>query len=95
MTLSGSLPGPWPGVLVRRHIWLRHWEGDAFSASRILNIPFKDEKLFGEDLKPLLIGNQEKQKVFPSTNKEQSKKPQSFCPSGSGFKSQGANKLPV
>lgn len=79
------------GVLARRHIWLHQWEVDASSASRILNLPFKGEKLFGEALKRLLVENTEKQKVLPSTKKDPPKKTQSFHPSGSGFKPRGFN----
>lgn len=63
------------GVLARRHIWLCQWKGDTGS-SRILNLPFKGEKLFGEGLEPL-IENQDKQKVLPSSKKDSQKKPHS------------------
>lgn len=64
-------------------MWLRHWEGDAGSASRLVGVPFKGEKLFGETLEPLLMENKDKQKVLVSNKKEPPKKNQFFCPLGS------------
>lgn len=76
------------GVMARRHIWLRHWQGDAASSSRILNLPFKGERLFGDELEPLLIKDSEKHKVLPS-KKEPAKKVLSFRSFSSSFKPKG------
>lgn len=73
-------------VLARRHIWLRHWKGDLASYSRIVNLPFKGERLFGEDLEPMLIEDANKRKVLPSNKKQPFKKSQPFRGYSMGFK---------
>lgn len=35
-------------VVARRSLWLRQWDGDAASMTRVISIPFKDGKLFSK-----------------------------------------------
>lgn len=70
------------GVVARRNVWLRHWQGDAGSAARLVSSSFKGEKLVGESLEPLLVEDKDKRKVLVSTKKEAPKKSRSFRPSG-------------
>lgn len=74
------------GVMARGHIWLRQWQGDSASSSRIINLPFRGGKLFGEDLEPMLIENEDKHKGLPSTKKPTQKKVQPFQGFSLGFK---------
>lgn len=62
------------GILARRNFWLRHWEGDSVSVTRIINIPFEGEKYFGEALKPLLVESKDKHMVLTSNKKAPPKK---------------------
>lgn len=75
-------------VMARRHIWLRNWQGDPLSSSRVVNLSFKGEKLFGKDLEPLLVEDSEKRKVLPS-KKVQTKKSYPFRSFSSGPKFRG------
>ncbi|KAJ6653623.1 hypothetical protein lerEdw1_009057 [Lerista edwardsae] len=56
-------------VTVRQNTWLRHWDVDAASQSRVIGLPFKGEKLFGEALVPLLVESKGKKGVLPSREK--------------------------
>lgn len=53
-------------VVARHNLWLHQWEGDAASLSKVVSIPFKGGKLFGQDLDPLLIESKDKRKFIPS-----------------------------
>lgn len=78
-------------VTARRNIWLRHWDVDAGSQSRLVGVPFKGSKLFGEALDPILIENRDKRKVLPSNRKvlHKAKTAISFRPQRGDFRKEG------
>lgn len=49
-------------------LWLRHWQADMCSKWRLASAPFKERKLFGETLDPILVENKDKRKVLPSSH---------------------------
>ncbi|KAJ6658850.1 hypothetical protein lerEdw1_019773 [Lerista edwardsae] len=61
-------------VAARRNTWLRQWDMDATSQAKVVGIPFKGDKLFGEDLVPLLVETKGKKQALPT--RERSIKPQ-------------------
>lgn len=69
-TLQFSARALATNAVARQHLWLRQWEGDSASLSRVVNIPFKGGKLFGQDLESLLIESKGKRKVLPSGKKD-------------------------
>lgn len=67
-------------------IWLRNWDGDTGSQSKLANFPFEGEKLFGSALELLLVESKDKRKVLPSAKKDPPKvKKSSFWPFKSPF----------
>lgn len=75
-------------VVARRSVWLRHWEVDQGSQSRLAAFPFMGEKLFGQTLDPLLVENKDKRKVLPTNKRDFPKqKPASFFRPRSSFRS--------
>lgn len=50
-------------VATRRALWLRSWNGEAGSHSKLVNLPFEGGKLFGKTLDPKLVEAKDKRKV--------------------------------
>lgn len=57
-------------MVTRRNVWLRHWDVDQGSQSRLLAFPFRGEKLFGQTLDPLLVESKDKRKVLPTNKRD-------------------------
>lgn len=47
-------------VATRRALWLRSWNGEAGSHSKLVNLPFEGGKLFGKTLDPNLVEAKDK-----------------------------------
>ncbi|XP_071977730.1 lamina-associated polypeptide 2, isoforms alpha/zeta-like [Engystomops pustulosus] len=56
---------------VRRAIWLRQWGGDVKSKTKLCNIPFTGDFMFGAELDTLLEKASDKKKGFPEIKKPQ------------------------
>lgn len=67
-------------VAARRSVWLRRWEVDQGSQSRLAAFPFAGDKLFGQTLDPLLVENKDKKKVLPTIKKDPPKGRATFFP---------------
>lgn len=46
--------------------WLQYWDVDAASQAKVVGLPFKSNKLFGDAFDSLLIEMKGKKKVLPS-----------------------------
>lgn len=57
-------------MLTRWALWLRSWSGEAGYRSKLVNLPFKDGKLFSKALEPILVEANNKRKVLPLGKKE-------------------------
>lgn len=84
-------------MTVRCNTWLHHWDMDAAAQSKVVSIPFKGEKLFGEVLELLLVETKRKKKALPmqekTTRPQSSQSGRPFCsnkPRSSGASSSTA-----
>ena len=57
-------------VAARRAIWMKTWTGDAASKTRLCNLPFTGDLLFGSGLDEALERTADKKKSFPTEKRK-------------------------